>query len=109
MAQVMNGWSFNSLESDSFQQFCTTLRADYVPPKRRPIQTRVTALYEKTKCRVEARLRSVAHVFLAVDGWEDHQKCPVLGMYVLAFLTFLASLLHHFLVRFWGVFGVHFG
>ena len=32
---------------------------------------------------VIAKLRSIPHVSMAFDGWEDHQKCPSLGFTII--------------------------
>ena len=80
LACVKTATPFHPLESEEFRAFFASLRKDFAPPSRHTLQREIEEIYLETKAKVEARLTAECAVYLAVDGWEDAHKCPVLGV-----------------------------
>ena len=89
LAAVFNGWSHNSLQSPHVKAWLQSLRPGYEAPKYPPFSKRkddvlsphclrkeINRIYDMVKLDVEQRLSNSKHALVAVDFWEDHQKCP---------------------------------
>ena len=76
---VMAGLSYHSQDNPATHAFFRSLRSDYKPPTRHLLEKHLRQLETEVRSEVLAKLKSVPHVSMAFDGWEDHQKCPSLG------------------------------
>ena len=80
LACVKTATPFHALESEEFRAFFASLMKDFAPPSRHTLQREIEEIYLETKAKVEDNLTAEGAVYLAVDGWEDAHKCPVLGV-----------------------------
>ena len=91
-AAVHNGWSHHSICSKSAPAFYKTLRVDFPVPTPFKIRKAQDHLYLDVKQRVERTLKAAAFGHMCLDFWEDHHKCPTLGVTLL--VSFKPFLVH---------------
>ena len=80
---VMAGLSYNSQDHPATSAFYKSLCLDCKPLSRHLLEKHLKQLETEVRSEVVAKLRSVPHVSMAFDGWEDHQKCPSLGFTII--------------------------
>ena len=92
IAAMHNGWSHHSICSKSAVTFYKTLRVDFTMPTPFKIRKAQDQLYLDVKERVERILKAAAFGHMCLDFWEDHHKCPTLGVTLL--VSFKPFLVH---------------
>ena len=71
---------YNVVENPYFKDFMACLRPSFVAPSRYILQKEIAAVFVDAQSAVDRLLSETKSVFLAVDGWEDAQHLPVLGI-----------------------------